>query len=204
MVGRYTEIINLSQPRTGRDKRRCKEEKMIAQSMSIPPQPMTAAVLPPRPWFDKKSAPVVPKMRLWPEQALLENATSQGLVWEHLGPVPWLEYRAENDYLYLVAAPNGLALTVSKDRDRAYDYLPPRGNRLALAFRCLGAALLGLPLAGFGAYPFLLLAWWLVGRAWAGQKLDPADQTRVQVILTISSVLFIVALTLSTLCLQRF
>ena len=111
----------------------------------------------------------------------------------------FLGYIDETDWLYRVQTGAKLILKVPKDRVEPEPYPSPKPSPLQPAFRWLGIALLGLPLAGIGTLISLLIVVIYAIQA-NRQSLSRADQVRVNVILAGSFILaglaFILALLL--------
>jgi hypothetical protein len=110
----------------------------------------------------------------------------------------FLGYIDESDSLYRVWTGAGLVLHVPKSRAVPELYPLKKPSPLQPVFRWLGLALLGLPLAGLGAFIGLFVA--LLYAVWAyRQPLDQADQVRADVALLAMMVLAGVAFVLALL-----
>jgi hypothetical protein len=129
----------------------------------------------------------------------LGQSLSYERAWNLLKQNPWLEYKVENDQVYVLSNGAELSLIVPKDRDLPEHY-PSKGASLVKpAFRWLGLALLGLPPAGLGTLVFAPLAVWHVWQISRRAPLDQADRVRVAVILIVAAGLLGLALALNYL-----
>jgi hypothetical protein len=104
-------------------------------------------------------------------------------IWRLLEKNPFLAYKGENHGAYVVSDGTDLMVMVPKDRAISEPYPPREARPLALAFRLLGWALLGLSLAGIGALIFAPLAALRALQIYLQGPLSQADQIRVAVIL---------------------
>ena len=100
----------------------------------------------------------------------------------------FLGYIDESDSLYRVRTGANVVLHIPKDRAVPQPYPPKEFSPLRPAFRWLGMALLGLPLAGLGTLIGLLMALIYAVQAHR-QPLNLADQVRANVVMTIAIVL---------------
>jgi len=112
---------------------------------------------------------------------------------------PYLEYKDENEALYVVSNGGNIALTVPKDRSVPERYPLNVANPIQPAFRWLGWAVLGLAPAGLGTLIFAPLAVLQVLQAFLRYRLDHADQIRAVLILIIASILLMISFILTFL-----
>ena len=126
------------------------------------------------------------------------------VIWQFLEKEPYLEYKAENNTLYMVSNGNDIAFTVPKDRNVPETYPAEEVAPLHSAFRWLGWAILGLAPAGLGALIFAPLAVLCVLQAFLTYRLDQADQIRAALILVIAGILLIMGLILNFLLIIHF
>lgn len=138
-----------------------------------------------------------------PDHPFGQPMTDQ-MVWRLLAQDPYLEYKCENDQVYVISNGADLSLIVPKDRNAPEPYPVGRADNFAPAFRLLGWAFLGLSLAGLGTLLFAPLAVLQALQVYLKQPLSRADQTRLTVVLIIAAGLLGIAFNLNLLLLRYF
>lgn len=138
-----------------------------------------------------------------PDHPFGQPMTDQ-MVWRLLAQDPYLEYKCENDQVYVISNGSDLSLIVPKDRSAPEPYPVRRPDDFAPAFRLLGWAFLGLSLAGLGTLLFAPLAVLQALQVYLKQPLSRADQTRLMVVLVIAAGLLGIAFNLNLLLLRHF
>jgi hypothetical protein len=121
------------------------------------------------------------------------------MIWYLLERDPYLEYKNENEALYVVSNGKDITLTVPKSRSVPETYPAKPADPLNLAFRWLGWAVIGLAPAGLGTLIFAPLAIFWALQAFLRRSLEPADQVRLALILVIGGILLVMALILNFL-----
>jgi hypothetical protein len=134
----------------------------------------------------------------------LGRRLTYNMIWHLLEKEPYLEYKDENNTLYMVSNGNDIAFTVPKDRNVPETYPAKEADPINSAFRWLGWAILGLTPAGLGTLIFAPLAVLRVLQAFLMYPLDQADQTRAALILVVAGILLIIALILNFLLIVHF
>ncbi|MCI0398833.1 MAG: hypothetical protein L0322_28425 [Chloroflexi bacterium] len=132
-------------------------------------------------------------------QYLAARQMSYRALWRLLEEEPFLAYQGETDQLYRVWSSLNLELIVPKDRAAVEPYPPPETKPLTPVFTFLRWTAVGLIPAGLGALflaPATAVCALLV---YYHYRLNPADQTRIVVVLFWAAVLWMAAVFLSLL-----
>jgi hypothetical protein len=95
---------------------------------------------------------------------------------------PFLAYVGEDEVHYQVRTPKCIVFTIPKDREFAPPFPPAETSAVQRAWRWLGVAILGLPLAGVGTLLAAPVAATFAVRA-GRERLDRQDRMRVRIIL---------------------
>ena len=138
-----------------------------------------------------------------PYQPLGQHLTNQ-TIWQLFEQNPYLEYKVENDQVYVVSDGADLSFIVPKERNIPEQYPLKKGDRLASAFRLLGWAFLGLAPAGLGTLIFAPLAVWRALPVYLHQPSTQADRVRSVIVLGIAGGLLGIAFILNYLLLLHF
>jgi hypothetical protein len=124
-------------------------------------------------------------------------------VWRLLEQDPSLEYKVENERVYVLSNGADLSLIVPKYRNIPEPYPGEMPGPLRLAFRLLVWAFLGLAPAGLGTLILAPLAAARAMRLYFEQPLSRANRVRVAIVLALAGGLLAVAVVLSYLFLLR-
>jgi hypothetical protein len=130
-----------------------------------------------------------------------ENPVGQFLtdktIWTLLRQDPRLEYKVENEQVYVISDGADCSLVVPKDRNIPEIYSPRNQRPLDKAFVMLGWAFLGLALAGIGTLIFVPLAIVQALRMlFTGRPVNRVDRIRIVIVMINAAILLILALSL--------
>lgn len=124
-------------------------------------------------------------------------------IWRLLEQDPTLEYKVENERVYVLSNGADLSLIVPKQRNMPESYLAEMPDPLRLAFRLILWAFLGLAPAGLGALALAPLAAACAAQLYFKPPLSQANRVRVAIVLALAAALLAVAVVLSYLFLLR-
>ncbi len=117
-------------------------------------------------------------------------------IWTLLKQNPRLEYKVENEQVYVISDGADSSFVIPKDRNIPEAYIPKSQRPLDKAFVMLGWAFLGLALAGLGTLIFAPLAIIQAWRIYQNELVSRMDQTRMAIVLIIAAILLMAALSI--------